>query len=73
MAAVAKPLEPPVSPRAAGPACSVCGSRRVLLDEVLETGVLGLAQCARCDHRWTWRPQRPLIVLRAAKEVRQVA
>jgi len=73
MAAVVKSLEPPSSPLAAGPACIVCGSRRVLLDEVLEVGVLGLAQCARCDYRWTWRPQRPLIVLRAVREVRQVA
>ena len=70
MTAAAKPL----SPLAVGdPACGVCGSRRVLLDEVLERGVLGLAQCARCDYRWTWRPQRPLLVLRAADEALRVA
>lgn len=73
MAAVAESLEPLSPPVAAGSACGVCGSRRLLLDEALEGGVLGLAQCARCDYRWTWRPHRPLLVLRAAKQVLQVA
>jgi hypothetical protein len=26
------------------------------VDEVLEAGVLCLAECRRCDHRWTERP-----------------
>jgi hypothetical protein len=41
--------------------CSVCGSRRVECDAVIdaceESGadVLHLAECQRCEHRWTWR------------------
>ena len=73
MTAAAKPLDPHSPMLAADPACRVCGSRRVLLDEVLEGGVLGLAQCARCDSRWTWRPHRPLLVVSAADEALKVA
>ena len=36
--------------------CSVCGSHEVDRDEVLDGGVLGLAECMRCQHRWTERP-----------------
>jgi hypothetical protein len=34
-------------------ACGVCGSRDVHTDAVEHGGWLALAQCARCDHRWT--------------------
>jgi transcription elongation factor Elf1 len=43
-----------ISSRAA--ACAVCGSRDVRTDAVEHDGWLALAECARCDHRWT----RPL-------------
>lgn len=44
----------------AGPAsgCPLCGAADVARDEVLDTGVLLLAACPRCDHRWTERPLR---------------
>ena len=33
--------------------CLVCGSSEVRTDEVKHRGVLLLAECPRCDHRWT--------------------
>jgi hypothetical protein len=52
-------------------ACRVCGAHEIEVDEVLEGGVLRLAACERCGHRWTERPlcavARPLE--RAAWEV----
>ena len=36
-----------------GPACTVCGSREVRSDAVENGGWLLLAECPRCDHRWT--------------------
>jgi uncharacterized Zn finger protein len=39
-------------PRAA---CAVCGSREVRTDAVEQGGWLLLAECPRCDHRWTQR------------------
>ncbi len=45
-------------------ACRICGTHEVDLDEVLDAGVLRLAECERCGHRWTERPllavSRPL-------------
>jgi uncharacterized Zn finger protein len=37
-------------------ACGVCGGHEVSLDEVLDSGVLRLAECERCGHLWTERP-----------------
>jgi len=31
----------------------VCGFTEVRTDEVIDRGVLLLAACPRCDHRWT--------------------
>lgn len=45
---------------AAGPRCAVCHGSDVLLDEVLDDGVLLLAECRRCEHRWTSRA-RPAV------------
>jgi hypothetical protein len=42
--------------------CLLCGFREVRTDEVLEHGVLILAECPRCRHRWTERPL-PVAVL----------
>ena len=50
-----------------GPACAVCGSREVRLDAVEHGGWLLLAECPRCDHRWT-QPHREL-ALRAPVRV----
>jgi uncharacterized Zn finger protein len=36
--------------------CLVCGSSEVRTDEVIDHGVVLLAECPRCDHRWTDRP-----------------
>ncbi len=35
--------------------CLVCGFAEVRTDEVVERGVVLLAECPRCDHRWTER------------------
>jgi uncharacterized Zn finger protein len=37
-------------------ACRVCGGQELSLDEVLDAGVLRLAECERCGHLWTERP-----------------
>lgn len=60
-------------PSRAAITCGVCGSHDVWVDEVLERGVLALAECARCDYRWTWHPQRVVAVGQPASEVRRVA
>jgi hypothetical protein len=36
--------------------CLVCGFTEIRTDEVMEGGVVLLAECPRCDHRWTERP-----------------
>ena len=33
--------------------CLVCGCSEVRTDEVLDLGWVFLAECPRCDHRWT--------------------
>ena len=33
--------------------CGICGFSEVRTDEVVDRGVLFLAKCPRCDHRWT--------------------
>jgi hypothetical protein len=43
--------------------CLVCGSCEVRTDEVIDRGLVFLAECPRCEHRWTSRaplapPQR---------------
>jgi hypothetical protein len=38
-------------------ACALCGSPEVRTDAVEESGGLLLAECPRCDHRWT-QPSR---------------
>jgi len=34
-------------------ACRVCGCGEVRTDEVMNGEALFLAECPRCDHRWT--------------------
>jgi hypothetical protein len=36
--------------------CLVCGFSEIRTDEVVDRGVLLLAECPRCEHRWTERP-----------------
>jgi len=33
--------------------CLVCGSGEVRTDEVIDRGIVMLAECPRCEHRWT--------------------
>jgi len=35
--------------------CLVCGSSEVRTDEVIDRGIVFLAECPRCEHRWTAR------------------
>jgi hypothetical protein len=58
--------------------CLVCGFTEVRTDEVVDRGLVFLAECPRCAHRWTSpTPQReePAVAgpvrtgVRAAREV----
>ena len=55
--------------------CLVCGSSEVRTDEVIERGVVFLAECPRCEHRWTEHapPARPGAVRRAEGASEEVA
>ncbi len=33
--------------------CCICGFSEVRTDEVVDRGLLFLAECPRCQHRWT--------------------
>ncbi len=35
--------------------CMVCGFAEVRTDEVIDRGTVLLAECVRCNHRWTAR------------------
>jgi hypothetical protein len=35
--------------------CLVCGCSEVRTDEVIDRGLVFLAECPRCEHRWTSR------------------
>jgi hypothetical protein len=35
--------------------CLVCGFAEVRTDEVIDRGIVFLAECPRCEHRWTKR------------------
>ncbi len=35
--------------------CLVCGFTEVRTDEVVDHGIVLLAECQRCQHRWTQR------------------
>ena len=36
--------------------CLVCGFTEVRTDEVIDRGIVLLAECPRCQHLWTARP-----------------
>ena len=40
--------------------CCICGFSEVRTDEVVDRGVIFLAECPRCEHRWT--SQEPIAV-----------
>ena len=44
--------------------CLVCGSSEVRTDEVIDRGLVFLAECPRCEHRWT-SPAPPAPTYRA--------
>lgn len=52
--------------------CAICGSSAVMTDEVDASGMPGLllAECGRCEHRWTRRLSMPA---RVQERVRRVA
>ena len=52
--------------------CRVCGCNEVRTDEVLEQGWLQLAECPRCDHRWTSCGEPPARTIHAHR-VRRLA
>ena len=39
--------------------CLVCGFAEIRTDEVVDRGLVLLAECARCEHRWTVRLAPP--------------
>jgi len=39
--------------------CLVCGSSEVRTDEVVDRGIVLLAECPRCQHLWTVRSAAP--------------
>jgi hypothetical protein len=45
--------------------CCICGFSEVRTDEVIDRGVLFLAECPRCEHRWT--SQEPIAADSTAK------
>ena len=55
--------------------CRVCGFSEIRTDEVVEGGIVLIAECPRCDHRFTQRiapePARPLRA--RASAVREIA
>ena len=59
--------------------CLVCGSSEVRTDEVVDRGLVFLAECPRCEHRWTSlapfeAPERPPAAERMpARTVQEVA
>jgi hypothetical protein len=59
----------------AGAGCAVCGSQRVERDAVFDdlagagSDVLYLAECRRCEHRWTWRAAPVAVSENAAQAV----
>jgi hypothetical protein len=68
-------LSPPArsTPGLAGDVCRVCGCTEVVTDEVVDRGILLLAECPRCDHRWTEQRALATPVVRGLPEVRVAA
>jgi hypothetical protein len=45
-----------IAPTRTATRCLVCGSCEVRTDLVLDRGFVFLAECPRCEHRWTSAP-----------------
>ena len=48
-----RPMQPTSHPTRTLTRCLVCGSAEVRTDEVVDRGLVFLAECPRCEHRWT--------------------
>lgn len=60
----------------AGVRCRVCGCAEVQTDAVDDGEALFLAECPRCDHRWTSRAPLPRVhkvALRGAASAQEAA
>ncbi len=53
--------------------CLVCGFTEVRTDEVIDRGVVLLAECPRCEHRWTAPVPRPALRPAPRREVPRAA
>jgi hypothetical protein len=53
--------------------CRVCGSAEVRTDEVVDRGLVLLAECRRCEHRWTDERSAGGVRRVATRVVREVA
>jgi hypothetical protein len=53
--------------------CLVCGFAEVRTDEVIDRGIVLLAECPRCEHRWTSRPSQRAGAERPVPEVASAA
>ena len=53
--------------------CLVCGFAEVRTDEVIDRGTVFLAECPRCEHRWTSREPRAALAMVRAGASREVA
>jgi hypothetical protein len=53
--------------QAGGIHCLVCGCDEVHTDEVVDREVIFLAECPRCDYRWTSRAPRPHVRIVAVR------
>jgi len=60
--------------------CLVCGFTEIRTDEAVDRGLVFLAECPRCEHRWTSpaphrrepSPAGPAAVRGAAQAIREV-
>lgn len=50
--------------------CLVCGFTEVQTDQVIDRGVVLLAECPRCDHRWTERTLSTPLRVRVPRPLR---
>jgi hypothetical protein len=53
--------------------CLICGFTEVRTDEVVDGGVVLLAECPRCEHRWTSRAPLETRLARPRPAGREVA
>jgi hypothetical protein len=49
--------------------CAVCGFSELRTDEAVDRGLVSLAECPRCESRWTSFRALPVAVAAAARAV----